>query len=193
MTSPVHPAVWDPHVLMRECEVLHKRVRGPGGQKRNKTESAVEIRHTPTGLVGAASERREQVQNHRVALFRLRVNLALEWRCPADPAQPPSALWQSRVTEPRRPPLPANQPLGNLGKPFPAATGRIAVNPEHHDFPALLAEALDVIETCGYDLSEAAKWLGVSPSQLGKFLALEPRAMQRVNQQRLLRGFKAWR
>jgi len=193
MQPHLHPAAWDPLVLMRECEVLHKRVRGPGGQRRNKVESAVEIRHTPTGLHGSAHERREQVQNHRVALFRLRVNLALELRYPADPALPPSELWQSRVTEPRQVALPSNQPLGNLGKPFPAATGRIAANPEHHDFPALLAEALDVIETCNYDLSDAARWLLVSPSQLGKFLALEPRAMHRVNQQRQLRGLKAWK
>jgi protein subunit release factor B len=51
------------------------RASGPGGQHRNTTDSAVRIRHLPTGIVAQASENRSQLQNREVALERLRVAL----------------------------------------------------------------------------------------------------------------------
>ena len=47
------------------------RASGPGGQHRNTTDSAVRIRHLPTGIVVQASENRSQVRNRAVALERL--------------------------------------------------------------------------------------------------------------------------
>ena len=63
-------------VLLRECEVEVFIGSGPGGQHRNKTESAVRIHHIATGLTAFAAERRSQLQNKSAALRRLREKLA---------------------------------------------------------------------------------------------------------------------
>lgn len=52
------------------------RGSGPGGQHRNVTDSAVRIRHLPTGIVVQASEHRSQSRNRELAMERLRKELA---------------------------------------------------------------------------------------------------------------------
>jgi protein subunit release factor B len=59
-------------VLLRECEIETFRASGPGGQHVNKTESAVRLRHQPTGLVVTCREERSQHQNKSVCLRKLR-------------------------------------------------------------------------------------------------------------------------
>ena len=81
---------------LAECDVRRLRRSGPGGQHRNKVETAISLHHLPTGVRAEASERRSQAQNQSLALFRLRVNLALEVRRPCGPDYVPSPLWQSR-------------------------------------------------------------------------------------------------
>lgn len=66
--------------LRAECEVEFTRGSGPGGQHRNVTESAVRLRHLPTGLVAQASERRSQRRNLTLALERLAEKLAARAR-----------------------------------------------------------------------------------------------------------------
>ena len=66
--------------------------------------------------------------------------------------------------------------------------GRIAVNGKHTDFPALLAEALDVMASCDNDLKSAAGQLDCTPSQLIKFLKLEPSAFRQLNERRRASG-----
>ncbi|CAI5478131.1 unnamed protein product [Closterium sp. Yama58-4] len=74
-------ALSDAH-LLQQCDVDTYRASGPGGQHRNKTESAVRIRHKPTGCVAQSCEQRSQHMNKATALVRLRQAIALTVRTP---------------------------------------------------------------------------------------------------------------
>jgi hypothetical protein len=160
-----HPASLAPERLLKECDQRFLRRSGPGGQNRNKVETAVVLTHRPTGLVAEVNERRSQAENRKEAMFRLRLDLAIGVRLEAGPDDAPSALWASRCRG-----------------------GRIVVSPSHDDFPAILAEALDVIASRGWDVKVAANVLGCTASQLVKLLKDEPRALAKVNQERKAAG-----
>jgi len=67
-------------IAINEADIVVECYRGsgPGGQHRNTTDSAVRIRHLPTGIVVHAAESRSQLRNREVAMERLQ--LALEKR-----------------------------------------------------------------------------------------------------------------
>ena len=160
-----HPADLPVDRLLRDCEVTATRRGGPGGQHRNRNETAVVIVHRPTGLRASASERRSQVRNRSVAVHRLRVRLALTHRCERKPDRTPSPLLGGRLHD-----------------------GRIAVDTKHTDYPSILAEVLDVLAACGYDQRAASGWIGCTPSQLVRFLKREPEALQQANEKRAEKG-----
>lgn len=62
--------------LLRECEVETFRSSGPGGQHVNKTESAVRLRHLPSGIVVSSQQERSQHRNKALCLERLRKKVA---------------------------------------------------------------------------------------------------------------------
>jgi len=156
--------------LQSQCDIRFERRSGPGGQNKNKVETAVVFEHRPTGIRAEANEKRYQGENREEALRRLRMKLALQVRRPVAIDEPPSALWKSRI-----------------GK-----TGKIAVNPKHADFPALLAESLDFAAGCAWDVKTAALVLACTTSQLVKFWKDAPGALQLVNEKRAERGLPAY-
>jgi hypothetical protein len=160
-----HPAALEPQMLLRDCSERRTRRSGPGGQHRNRVETAVVLRHELSGIEAEANERRSQAENRQVALFRLRIRLAVGVRTVRTPDQVPSELWRLRCR-----------------------AGRILVNPTHPDFPALLAEALDVLAMCEFDVPVAAESLACTGSQLVKLLKNERSAFEWLTRERVSWG-----
>ena len=67
--------------LLAECRCDTMRGTGPGGQKRNKTESAVRVTHVATGLFAFDDVERSQHINRHHALQKLRLEFAFHLRC----------------------------------------------------------------------------------------------------------------
>lgn len=66
--------------LLAECEVDTFRSSGPGGQNVNKRETAVRLRHTPSGMIVTCQRERSQHRNKQAALTNLREKLARSMR-----------------------------------------------------------------------------------------------------------------
>src|SRR4051794_4884498 len=172
MQPDVHPASVTPAKLLAECVVRRQRRSGPGGQHRNKVETAVVLVHQPTGIRSEATEQRSQAANQKVAIHRLRIKLAIQvrsnWETGGD--HEVSRLWRSRLR-----------------------TQKISIARTHEDFPSLLAEALDCLCTLAFDVKKCAQRLGTSSSQLVRLLKLEPDALTYVNEQRAKQALKPLR
>ena len=162
-----HPAGQPDLLLLKDCSVKRTRGSGPGGQHRNKVETAIVINHIPTGISGQASEARSQNKNKTVAIGRLRTNLAIAVRTELSQAAVASERWNARLNK-----------------------RKIEVSHKHQDFPALLAEALDFIHLHDLNLVAAAQPLGTSTSQLTKVIKRCPQAIAMVNAKRKAAGLK---
>ena len=62
--------------LLNECDVDTFRSSGKGGQHVNKTESAVRLRHRPSGVVVTSQQERSQHRNKAICLEKLRRKVA---------------------------------------------------------------------------------------------------------------------
>jgi hypothetical protein len=134
--------------LARQCKFEAYKSGGPGGQKRNKTSSAVKWTHLPSGISAHSNDFRSQVENRVRALHRLRVKFATDLRTPLDPRgyEPPAWFSAARVQ------------------------GKLTTNTKNPLYARLAAHALDVFAAVDGRIADAAALLGVPSSNLGHFL-----------------------
>ncbi len=81
--------------LRKEVLIETYKSSGPGGQRKNKTETAVRLTHLPSGITVIATEHRSQAQNRKLAFERLRERLL-------------------KLNRPRRRRIPTRIPLGAM-------------------------------------------------------------------------------
>ena len=156
--------------LLADCHVDTYRASGPGGQKRNKTSSAVRLRHDPSGLIVIAEESRSQHENKAKALKRLRRTLYLILRDPIE-----------------------NVPAETLELVAAMPGGRLDVNPKHPAFWPAVGRLLDLLAVVECQLSTAAEKIGTTTANLSDFLAQDPKVWQEVNRLRVQYGLKSLR
>ncbi|MFN7731390.1 MAG: peptide chain release factor family protein [Pirellula sp.] len=171
----MHPSQLPLDELEKACRWTFSRDSGPGGQNRNKVETAASVEHLPTGHRASAAERRSQSENRAVAIHRLRCSLAVAVRSETihDASAMPSAIesmgtsqaWQQYV---RR--------------------GRIQISESNPDFPALLAEAMDRLAALDWNVADSAQSLETSGTQLIKLLSQYAPALKELNAQLVARG-----
>lgn len=164
--------------LLAQCRFERFRVSGPGGQHRNKTDSAVRLTHEPTGVVGYASERRSQHQNRATALSRLRRSMALEVRREVglDLYHPPRSL-QRVLPRSIRTELPSKDRVG----------------PRHREFWTGVGPLLDLFDAVGGSTADCAALVGCSSNQLTKLFASESNLWAAANATRARFGLNPLR
>lgn len=175
-----HPCCLNEADFLSQCEFTFLRRGGPGGQHRNKVSSAVVVCHQATSIVAESNERRDQHQNRRVAIARLRIQLAwlvrgYEFSANVKPeserrGSPESGsvseLWSQRMLD-----------------------ARGVISADHWDFATILAEALDVFFQQEMEVSSAASLKQITSAQFVKLLRIDRNTLAWVNQQRQKSGF----
>lgn len=155
--------------LLAQCDWDRYRASGPGGQKRNKTDSAVRLRHPQSGLIVTATESHSQHENRARAVRRLRAALALQIRQPITIEQF-SATIQTAI-----------------------AGGRLALKPRDPRYLPTAAALLDYLEQHEGRLSTVAAAAGLSTAQLVDFFRDLPDAWQALSHLRATHNQKPLR
>ena len=177
---PINRSIWtslSDDVLLAQCEVDTYRASGPGGQKRNKTSSAVRLRHEPSGLIVIAEESRSQHENKAKALRRLKKALFLEIRVEIPPDKLNAAHFSSKPE-------------------FIAARdadGRLHLSAKDSRFLPMAGLILDLLVAVEAKVSAVAELLGISTANLISFLETDSKVWQQVNQIRSRFGQRALR
>jgi hypothetical protein len=153
--------------LLADCRVHTYRASGPGGQKRNKTDSAVRLHHQPSGLIVVGTESRSQHENKARALRRLRQAIALNCRTKieAEVFTPPAVVESCRTRQ-----------------------GRLEVGPRDHRFWLVAGTLLDALASAEGSVREASRLLGITSANLVKLLRSHPKLWAKANELRRAYG-----
>ena len=162
--------------LLAQCAIDRLRGPGPGGQKRNKTESAVRLRHVASGLAAMAGESRSQHENKARALRRLRERIAFDLRQPVelDGYEAPPALAGLVGQEPLRP----GEKRRTEATPSGSKWLRSA------EYLCAVAELIDLYAAAGCSVPEAARRMGVSQGRLDRLVRADPRLARKLGELR---------
>jgi RF-1 domain len=160
--------------LLEQCAVDTYRASGPGGQKRNKTSSAVRLRHPPSGLIVIAEESRSQHENKARALRRLRQALYLKVRDDL----PPDTLTLDVLK------------VRDDYRQARDGDGRLHLGRKDPRFWPAVGIVLDVLQALQARVSDAAAALGVSTGNLIAFLQTDPKVWEQANIMRAHFGHK---
>lgn len=166
----VNPRDLPPERLMEQCRWDAFRGPGPGGQKRNKTSSAVRVTHTPTGISAVATESRSQHRNRTAAFERLRRRLAFELREPLPDEGAPNT---------------------SLLAPWADGNGKLQLSLRDSSYVSLMGILLDVLLKTNASVSEAAAYLGMTTASLVRFLQRDEELLAHVNRLRRQNGLRA--
>ena len=150
--------------MLKQCRVETFRASGPGGQKRNKTDSAVRLTHQPTGVTTQAFEDRSQNRNRSHALARLRSAIAFNVRRPVD--------------------LNAYTPAPELEAILPTAK-RQRIGPKHRDYPNGAQALLDLFVATERSVADTAAHLSLSTGALSRLILADPDLHAVVNDLRI--------
>ncbi|KAG0612514.1 hypothetical protein M758_6G033600 [Ceratodon purpureus] len=163
--------------LQRQCRVETLRSSGPGGQHRNKTESAVRLLHLPTGLVAFAAEDRSQHKNRSKAFKRLREVIAMEVRRPVE-------------LKGYRTPPELMRILPSGPKASRKREGGQKIGPNHDDFVQGVQPLLDLLGATKGSISECAAILGLSTGALSRLVVSDMMLWKGVNNLRAAYNLK---
>jgi len=160
--------------LIAQSEVDRYRASGPGGQHRNKTESAVRLRHKLSGATAIGEDSRSQAENKLHAVRRLRAAIALELREPVELAgYTPSRRLAALVAG-------GTAPLGAKTR----LTG---------EYWAAIAELLDLLVAGELEIATTGQRLGITTGALSKLLLHDEQVARVVNDLRRGRGMRPLR
>ncbi len=154
--------------LLAQCRLDSFVASGPGGQHRNRTNTAVRATHLPTRISAVAADSRSHRENQIHAIRELRHKLAMELR-------------RETIADPHtyRPPA------------WFADYPKLHMSPKNPLYPATIAAVLDVLNAVHWEVTPAAALLGETYSALLRFLHDDGPLWMHVNRRRAQLGMNA--